>query len=163
MTAELPPGTIGLAHFRFSPPVLWAATLSPDSEPEKHGEDPASSPDLELGFALRRLTASAVGYEFVGKVEVSGVLVLEARFRSVFEFGDEDGEVADESIIRTVLARNAPAAIYPFFREFARDIVGRATTLHLNLPVVNFQSLWEPEVVKVPAWEPEADSPAHSD
>jgi len=156
--ADSPTSPAEPLQYRFEPPALHSLVLQRRPPPDTSDATAVNvEPALNLRFSLVRLGSNKVGYELGVRVEFGDLMEIETTMRSEFTFeGGGDGEEREKAM-RDVLARNAPAALYPYAREVVQNTLIRAVPMPLALPVVNFGSLWDGESLELPPWNEEAD------
>jgi len=104
---------------------------------------------------VARFSDDEIGVELsVGLKDLPG-FEIEATYRARFQIISTE-EVEDlEVTLKTVAARIAPAALYPFVREVIASTLQRAGVSLPLLPVLNFGAMFDPETVELP---PSTDS-----
>lgn len=110
------------------------------------------------GISVVRPSALRIGVEFMVSIEDIPGLTAEVAYRMIFDL-DPDSEEAKnaEHSLRTIAARLAPVAMYPFMREALVSAANRALVTNLILPIVYVGKLFTPEELEFP------DAPAETE
>jgi preprotein translocase subunit SecB len=117
---------------------------------------------MQFGMALARMGREILGVELELRVPDVPGLKVRVVYRAVFEVvqAPED-EDALERQLRVLVTRTAPVFLFPFFRETVASIAQK-TGQSLMLPMVNFNSVFDPAKAIIPEFDPKDEKAARA-
>jgi preprotein translocase subunit SecB len=105
---------------------------------------------LSTGLSVARFSEDEIGVELSVGIHDLPAFDIEASYRARFQIVSTEEFEDLETALKTVAARIAPAALYPFVRETLASTLQRAGISLPLLPVLNFGAMFEPATVELP-------------
>jgi hypothetical protein len=108
-------------------------------------------PSLQFGIGLARLEELVLGVEYIVRFVENPYVRFEAAYRGAFERGEPFAEGESETQFwQSVAARIAPTVLYPYLRETASGVLGKAGFGRITLPIVMAGAMFKPEGLEIP-------------